>query len=173
MKTNQCILGMAALIAALMVSCGGGSSGNDSTTPLPPVLQATGSISGNAVSARNGAVEIVTTANVVGMSPAVSNGTQPFTLNNVPVGDRVVVRLSAPGHMDQIKVVAVRSGLTTQLRGTLIPLGVSDIVNPSSVVNVTVPGSSAQVNAPANALVRSDNGAAPTGSLTVALTHAR
>jgi sugar lactone lactonase YvrE len=47
---------------------------------------------------------------------------------------------------------------------------VSAIVNPSSLVNVTVPGSSAQVNAPANALVRSDNGAVPTGSLTVALT---
>jgi hypothetical protein len=144
----------------------GGSGGGATSTPTPDQ----GTISGSSVSSSDGSVEIATTATVSGIAAASSTPAQPFTLNNVPISERIVVRLSAPGHVDQIKVVSVRSGVVTYLRSTLVPVGTSATVDPTAAVNVSVPGSTAQVSAPANAFVRADNGAAPSGSLTIAVT---
>jgi hypothetical protein len=160
------------LVRALVVAATlllGACSEDPAESPQPP----TGTISGTAVSTADATVDLNATATVAGLPPATTSASGAnlrFSLSGVPASGRVVVRVSSPGHLDTVKVVAVRPGATTFLRATLVPLGVTANVDTTSAAQVSVPNSTARVDLPANALVRADNGAAPAAPVTVQVT---
>jgi hypothetical protein len=159
-----------ALTLALLGGCSGGSGGGSPTpTPAPPEPATTGAIIGSAVSASDEAVNLGVGASVSGLPAVQSSALQAFTLSNVPVGERVLVRLSAPGHMEQVKVVPVRGAALAALRATLVPVGASTTFDVSLSLSAGIAGSPARLDAPANAFVRADNAAPASGNLTLAL----
>jgi hypothetical protein len=93
-----------------------------------------------------------------------------FQLAGVPASERVVVRVSAPGYVETLAVSAVRTGSVSLARVTLVPVGTTASVDPTSTVTVDATNSPAQLTAAANSFARGDNGAAPSGTLSVRLT---
>jgi hypothetical protein len=121
-------------------------------------------------SAANGSAVAGATATIAGLAPATAAANGSFQLAGVPASERVVVRVRAPGFTETIVVTAVRQGAVTLSRVTLVPVGTTASIDPAAAVTVADAASPARVDAPANAFARADNGAAPTGALTVSLT---
>ena len=169
MRLERPVIRTLAVASLLFLSaCGGG--GGDAGSPPPP---RTGTLEGTAASAGNALVDLDATATIADLPPATSTerGTdRPFSIPNVPESARVIVRVASPGHMDTVRVVAVRAGETTFMRATLLPIGATASVDTASAARITVPGSTAVLDLPANSVVRADNGAAPPAALMVDLT---
>jgi hypothetical protein len=156
-------------IFRVVVSNAAGSATSAAAT-LTVISAGVGTLNGNAVSAANAAVQLAVTATVPDRPAAGPTPTQSFNLSGVPASERIVLRTSAAGHVDQLKIAAVRAGAVSFVRSVLLPVGSSTTLDAAAGGTVTVSGSVAQVVFPANAFERSDNGAAPSGAVTVSAT---
>ena len=122
------------------------------------------------VASAGASAPMAASGSVPGRPAASSTATQSFNIQSVPASERIVLRTSAAGHLDQLKIAAVRAGAVSLVRSVLAPTGASAVLDPASGGTVQVSGSSAQLVFPANAFARTDNGAAPSGSASVTLT---
>jgi hypothetical protein len=154
---------LVAAIGSIAGCSSGGSSGGGTTT----VGAATGTVTGQVVSAANNApVAGATVSTTAGTTTSAADGS--FTVP-APAGDRAVVHVEATGFAEAFPVARVTSGQTTNLGVKLSPTGVSAPVTVATGDTVTVPNSMAQVSIPANGLVPKSGGS-PAGTVNVAVT---
>lgn len=154
------------LVAAigLIAGCSGGGSSGEGTTA---VGAATGTVTGQVASAVNSApVAGATVSTQAGTTTSAADGS--FTVA-AGTGDRMVVHVEATGFAEAFPVARVTAGQTTNLGVRLLPTGVITPVTITTGGVVAVPGSTAQVDIPANGLVPKNGGAAA-GTVNVALT---
>lgn len=129
-----------------------------------------GTLNGIGVSSADASVWMPVTASVPGRPAATSTALQSFNLQSVPASERVILRTAAPGHVDQVKVAAVRAGAVSFVRATLWAAAAATALDPAAGGTVAVAGSAAQLVLPAGALRRTDNGALPSGAAAVVAT---
>jgi hypothetical protein len=153
----------------VVVSNGAGSVTSGAATLTVTSTGSVGTLNGILVAAGAGAW-LAGSASVPGRPVALATATQSFNIPSVPASERIVLRTSATGHLDQLKIAAVRAGAVSLVRSVLTPIGASAVLNPASGGTVQVAGSSAQLVFGANVFTRVDNGAAPSGNVTVMLT---
>ncbi len=162
------VIPIAAFVFSILLSgCGGGGDSNETTTATPPPVVSVGSISGKAVDAVTGVA--VAGANVTsGASSTTSDGTGNFTLGNVSVGDRVVVRASARNYAPNFETTTVSAASAGRVQIALLPQGSITSVNGATGGTATIAGSVAQAVLPANSVVQGD-GSAYAGAVAVQL----
>ncbi len=159
---NRLLQFMCALPLLFVLAACGGDGGEAPATSVQ-----TGTVSGQVVSAsNNAAVAGATVTTTAGSATTAANGS--FTVA-APVGDRAVVHIEATGFAEAFPVARVSDGQTTPLRVRLLATGATSAVTVSTGGTVTVPGSTARVDLPANGLVPK-NGGTPAGTVNVALT---
>jgi hypothetical protein len=148
------------------------SNGNGTATSSAAVLSvsaaATGTLNGIGVSAANAGVWMAVTASVPGRPAATSTPTQSFNIPSVPASEHIVLRTAAAGHLEQLKIAAVRAGAVSLVRSTLWPIGTTTVLD--AAAGGTAADSTAQVVFPANAFQRTADGAAPSGAVSVTVT---
>jgi Immunoglobulin I-set domain len=157
-------------VFSVVVSNAAGNVTSATATLTITTVAGVGSLNGLVASAADGAPVAGARAAVLSGPAGIADANGAFTFPRVAANDRVVVRVSAPGFVDTLRAIGVRPGAVTNTRVTLLPVGSTATVNPTSAVTVTVPNSPARVTAAANSFVRADNGTAPNGTLTVQLT---
>jgi len=154
---------MCALPLVFALAACGGDGGEAPSTTVPP----TGTVSGQVVSAANGLpVAGATVSTTAGSTTSAANGS--FTIP-AGVGDRTVVHVEKTGFAEAFPVARVTTGQTTPLGVRLLATGATSAVTVSTGGTVTVPGSTARVDLPANGLVPKNGGTAA-GTVNVALT---
>ncbi len=156
---------MVALGASLILAACGGDGSNP---PPPPPASSVGAVSGTVSSA----VDSSPIAGAIvsnGAARATTGADGTFSLADVAVSPRTVVRISATGFGEGLQVTSVVADTTSTIAAQLYPVGASTTASAATAINLTVPGSPASVSLPANGLVRAD-GTPATGNVTVALT---
>ena len=167
-----------------LTACGGGGSsdngsgggagtgtgtgtGNGSGT-TPPAT--TGSIAGTVKrSSDDGPIPNATVSiNGTALS-ATTDGNGNFTLVNAPPNDRAIVRVTATGFAETLKIVDVDANATASVSAQLRPVGATVNVAGNADLMVAVPDSPAMVSIPANSLVDA-SGAAYAGAVVASLT---
>lgn len=129
-----------------------------------------GTLNGIGVSAGDASVWLPVTATVPGRPAATSTVSQSFNLQSVAASERVILRNAAAGHVDQVKVVAVRAGAVTFVRSTLWPAAAASTLDPAAGGTVGVAGTAGRLVLPAAALRRAADGAAPSGNAAIVAT---
>lgn len=157
-------------VFTVVVRNGAGSVTSANATLSVAAPTGSGTLNGLVYDAANGSAIAGATATIAGRPAATSAANGTFQLAGVPAGERIVLRVSAPGYAETLRVVAVRQGAVTLERVFLQAVGASVSIDPTAAVEVAPAGTTMRMTAPANAFVRADNGAAPTGNLTVELT---
>ncbi|WKB53244.1 hypothetical protein [Eleftheria terrae] len=153
----------AALVLAL-AACGGGGGGGDDGGEKP----ATASVSGLAVASDTSAALTdarVTTEGVDVRTDA--NGR--FTVDGVPAGGRRVFKVEKAGYADGFLALDLSAGQRSRGEVRLVRVGASATIDAGQPGVVTMPGSTARVDLPANSL-EVVGGGAPRGRVTVDLT---
>ena len=92
-----------------------------------------------------------------------------FAINDVVFGTDLVVNISKTGYVSGSKVVNLYIGGISRIDVALLPLASTVTFNPGTATTLTVPGSPAQVNLPANALMTA-SGSLPVGLVTAQIT---
>ncbi|HXF44674.1 MAG TPA: immunoglobulin domain-containing protein [Burkholderiaceae bacterium] len=157
-------------VFSVVVRNGAGSATSANATLTVAAPTGSGTLNGLVYSATTGAAIAGATVTIAGLPATSSAANGTFQLAGVPASERVVLRVSAPGFAETIRVAAVRQGAVTLERVFLQPVGASAAIDPTAAVDVAPAGTTMRVTAPANAFVRADTGAAPSGNLTVELT---
>lgn len=129
-----------------------------------------GTLNGIGVSTADASVWLPVTASVPGRPAATSTVSQSFNLQGVPASERVILRTTAAGHVDQVKVAAVRAGAVSFVRATLWTAAAASAFDAAAGGTVGVAGTAGQLVLPAAALRRTDNGALPTGAAAIVAT---
>lgn len=171
-----------AATAILLTSCGGsglntnGTSGTDGTLPLgvPIALPSAvpGTISGVVSNASTGTGVSGVQVTAGGVT-ATTNASGIYTLSGVTPAASVLVTFDMAGYAPQARTT---EAFTTASDAVLIsvpivPVASSQTFDPTVLQTLTVPGSTAQVDLPANALVTASGAAAPApGNVTVLMT---
>lgn len=161
----------------------GGPGGNDPGTNPPgtnppgtnppstnPPAQANAKVSGRVTNAADGAGVGQVTVSAGGVSATTAaDGT--YTLEGVTNASSVLLSYSKTGFAPQSRATAAleASGATTVVNVPMLPVAFTDTFDPTAPRDLAVPGSTAMVKLPANALRRADGGA-PTGMVTGRLT---
>ena len=148
------------LIAGVLTGCGQGN-GPVVEPPLP-----NGAITGQVVGGANNAP--LAGAAVRTSAGAVTTGSDGKFSVPAPAGDRTLVQIEADDFADAFRVTRVRSGQTTVLGITLVPVSISATVGVASGGTVADPNSTARVVIPADGLVP-QGGKAAAGDVTVKL----
>ena len=171
MKTRTSIrtLVSSVLLFSLTACFDGGGGGGGSTSPTQLAPASTGEITGQVLNGANG--QAVAAASVsAGGQTTTTAADGSYTLQNVTVGDRVVVSVSGAGFADQSKIVRLSSqDPNASLPVSMLPIGLTQTFNPDAPQTLTVTGSPASVELAASSLVQGD-GSAPSGNVTVNLT---
>lgn len=142
---------------------GAEGSGSDAVTiTATAVAGASGSVSGRVLNTVDGAPISGATVRVGGLT-AISGDDGSFLIANVPAGARQTVEVEAAGFEDSFRIASVVGGEEVAVSVQAVPVGTSDVIDPSAGGDVTLPGSTAQVSFPANAIDA-------TGPVTVTLT---
>ncbi|MFZ5502324.1 MAG: Ig-like domain-containing protein [Pseudomonadota bacterium] len=160
--------GIKVLVPALFVlvsACGGGND-TDDRQPIP-TSTTTGTVSGRIISAVSGE-GVANAAISVGSATTTTAADGSYTLT-VEAGERVILRIDAPGFAETIQVARVLAGQATSLGARLLPTAVTMPINVAAGGTVAVPNSSAQIILPANGLVPRARDSA-SGTVNVALT---
>lgn len=89
-----------------------------------------------------------------------------FLLEDVSVSHQTLVRVTAAGYARTTLVTNTVHGLTAEVTARLLPVGATTTINPAAGGSLAQPGSTADADLPANALVDADGNAVTT---TVAL----
>jgi len=147
-----------------LAGCGGGS--DSPPAPPPPSL---GTVAGAVVASTDSAA-IAGAKVTAGALSATAGADGKFTLANVPVGDRVLLKIEAAGYLDGLVAVPVVANQAARAAARLVRAGAETTINAAQASVVTAAGSSAQVALPANGLVIAGTANAPSGAVTVRVT---
>lgn len=93
-----------------------------------------------------------------------------FTLQGVTPSERALVKAEAAGHGPNSAFVALPADGTAEVNVRLIKLAPATTFDAATAATLTTPGSNAQVQLPAAALVDATTGTAATGTITASLT---
>jgi uncharacterized protein YfaP (DUF2135 family) len=155
---------ISALLGAwLLVSCGGGGSGE-----TPPAT-ATSTINGKAVDASTG-LGIAGVRVAAGTATATTDATGTFALTGAPVGSRVTVLFTSDSYAEGARIASTSaSAATNNVQARLLRAGAAVDVPVTTGGTATLAGSPAQVVLGANSVQRAD-GSLPTGNIKVSMT---
>jgi hypothetical protein len=158
------------LLFFVISACGGGG-GDDAATPglTPTPASIVGSIKGTAF-ATDTAAPLANVKVSVGDIATTTANDGSFTLNNVPVAERVVVKFEAADYAPAFSAVAVVDQQTSSTQGLLNKVGATSTFAANTANTITVPGSPAQVALVADSIVNAATGAAPSGAITIKIT---
>jgi len=134
-------------------------------TVVVPTITA---LTGRAVDAATGLGVGGATVTAAGLS-TVTDSTGAFLLSGVTPAARVTVMFSAPTHAETARIASVTAGSSTDVQARMVRVGSTTDVTISSGGAVTLAGSPAQVDLPANGVQRAD-GTLPTGTMRVRMT---
>ena len=151
-----------------LVGCGGGGS-DGSSSPPPQPQPSTGSVRGLVVSSDTGSPLANATVETGGKR-ATTDANGVFTLSDLAVTTRAVLAVRADGYGKGFGVAEVLANTTTPVSVRLALASPPQTFAANAAAMLTAPGSAAQVQLPADALVVASTGAAATGSLTARIT---
>ena len=155
--------GLGLLTAFSLLACDGGG-GDASSTPTTPAT----AVAGKALDESTGLGIAGVTVRVGSLSTTTA-ADGSFTLSGLTAGSRVTVVFESTAYAEGARVANVVADSTTDVQARLIPVGISTSVAVATGGSVSVPGSTARVDLPANGVQRAD-GSIPTGNITVRLT---
>lgn len=165
MKT---LLNWVAALASVCAITACGGSGDAPAVPPPAPTGAT--LQGQVLSAADDA-PLAGVRVSAGGKTAQSAADGRFTLAGVAPGSRVIVQAERDGYVDAFAAVAVEASASAPAPMLkLQPAAAAQTIDPAQPATVSTPGSSAQVQLPANALVVRDGGAAVNGPVSARLT---
>lgn len=159
---------VALLALPLMLLQGCGSSDAPATDPPPPPAP-TATLQGRLASALDGSAIAGATVSAGGRS-ATTGADGRWRLEGLPPADRQLLRVSAAGFADGLLALPAPAGEGGSTEWPLLAAGSAVAIDPTQPATVEDSGTGARLAAPANAFVRAEGGAAPTGGLTVRLT---
>jgi Immunoglobulin domain len=158
------------LLLSVLSACGGGGGGDAATPgPTPTPAPVVGSIKGTAF-ATDTAAPLANTKVSVGDIATTTANDGSFTLNNVPVAERAVVKFEATDYAPAFSAVAVVDKQTSTTQGLLNKVGATSTFAANTASTITVPNSPAQVALVADSIVNAATGAAPSGAITAKIT---
>jgi len=178
-------IAVAAVAVALAVAACGGGSGSSGFAFLPPgqnggdpgdpggpgtPVRKDAKVTGRVTNALDGAgiAQVKVTAD--GIS-AMTGDDGSYALEGITNGTSVLLSYEKSGFAPQSRTTAALAAAeaSTVINIPMLPVAFSDTFNPALARDIAVPGSTAMVRLPANALRRAD-GSAPTGQATGRLT---
>lgn len=174
MKTSQKILCLSLVCTAVLVACGGGGDSITPTAATPvavvPVVVATDPVTGRVTNAQTGAGLAGVTVSVGSVS-ATTGADGSYRLAGLALGTPVVLAFTSTGFSAQSRSLDALTAETAAqvVNVPLLPVAFTETFDPTVARTSTVPGSTAQVQLPANAL-RTATGAMPVGQVTARLT---
>ncbi|MEC9405650.1 MAG: astroprincin family protein [Pseudomonadota bacterium] len=113
---------------------------DDETDPATAVGTVVGTISDTTSGA------LVPSAQVrIGDVATATDANGEFQLDDVPVGERVMMDVSAAGYETNMRVLDVLEGQTVMVSASLLPVGTMEMVDPAAGGDVSIAGSSAMV----------------------------
>ena len=113
---------------------------DDETDPATAVGSVVGTISDTTTGA------LIPSAQVrIGDVTGATDANGEYQLNNVPVGERVMLDVSAAGYETNMRVVDILEGQTSMVSASLLPVGTMEMVDPAAGGNVSIAGSTAMV----------------------------
>lgn len=162
---RSCSMALLALfvlaMAAGLTACGGGSG--DTTT------SGKGSVTGRVLASTDSAPVAGATVSI-GSASTQTAADGSFTLADVPVSDRAMVRVHATGYVDALVPTPVAKDATRRTVARLVAEKAAVSFNADQAGVVTAAGSSARVDLPAGSLVNAATGAAASGVVSASVT---
>lgn len=157
-------------VSILLCACGGSGGDPSAQTPAPnsPVVVQPARLLGGVSDAKTGAALVGVEVRVGTLSTqTIANGSYELGVGT----GQLIVSFTKPGYAVQTKVTTdlVRQGDSSYLNVPLLPYAASQVLSGTAAQTVTVPGSTASVALPVDAMRRAD-GSAPQGAVTVNLT---
>jgi len=161
---RSCSMALLALfvlaMAAGLSACGGGS---DTTTSEK------GSVAGRVLKSADSAPVAGATVSIGSMSTqTAADGS--FTLADVPVSERAMVRVHANGYVDALVATPVAKDATRRTVARLVAEAAAVSFDAAQAGVLTAAGSSARVELPAGSLVNAATGAAASGNVSASVT---
>lgn len=154
-----------ACLTAMLAACGADTDkALEDFAYVPPPAHLAGRVS-----------DALTSDPIVGASIRVDDMTATtdaegrFLLEDVSVSHETLVRVTAAGYARTTLVTNTVHGLTAEVTARLLPVGATTTINPAAGGSLAQPGSTADADLPANALVDAD-GNAVTATVTLELT---
>ncbi len=158
---------MALLALQVTVLQGCNSSGSAPAEPPPPPPAAT--LQGRLANAADGSAIAGATVSGGGRS-ATSGADGRWRIEGLTPADRQVLRVRAAGFADGLLALPAPAGEGGSGEWPLLAAGNAVAIDPTQPATVEDTATGARLVAPANAFVRAEGGAAPSGSLSVRLT---
>jgi hypothetical protein len=163
---RSCSMALLALLvlamAAGLSACGGGSSGDTTTSGK-------GSVAGRVLASTDSAPVAGATVSI-GSASTQTAADGSFTLADVPVSERAMVRVHATGYVDALVPTPVAKDATRRAVARLVAEKAAVSFNADQAGTVTAAGSSARVDLPAGSLVNPATGAAASGVVSASVT---
>ena len=177
MKSSKKLLCLSLVCGAVLTACGGGSDSTSSSgNPVAvapvvvPIVVAADPVTGRVTNAQTGAGLAGVTVSV-GSVTATTTADGSYRLAGLALGSPVVLAFASTGFAAQSRSLPALTAETAAqvVNVPLLPVAFTETFDPTVARTSIVPGSTAQVQLPANAL-RTASGAMPVGPVTVRLT---
>lgn len=179
MKTSQKFLCLSLVCSAVLAACGGGSdttttgtppAASNPVVPVVPVVVAADPVTGRVTNAQTG-VGLAGITVSVGSVTATTGADGAYSLAGLALGSPVVLSFTGTGFSAQSRSLNALTAETAAqvVNVPLLPVAFTETFDPTVARTSIVPGSTAQVQLPANAL-RTASGAMPVGLVTARLT---
>jgi Carboxypeptidase regulatory-like domain/Immunoglobulin I-set domain len=94
-----------------------------------------------------------------------------FTLTGLAASERLPVQVEAAGHGNNVAIVQLPANSAATIRVRLLKLATAQVFNAETGAMLTLPGSTAQAQVPANSLVDALTGAPVAGPVTASVTN--
>lgn len=150
--------------AFLLTACGGGEddknnppAGGASVTGLVVDMDTDAPVANARISAGGRSVQ--------------SQADGRFTLTGLAASERLPVQVEAAGHGSNVAIVKLPTNSTATVRVRLLRLAPTQVFNAETGATLTLPGSTAQAQVPANSLVDALTGAPVVGPVTASVTN--
>lgn len=171
-QTVSPLLGcLLASFLGMMVACGGGSStnGSDLPSPLPSSLPSSDKVVVYGTVKNYQSNRGIVGAQVTdGLATATTDATGAFSLSVIP-GERKQLTVTAAGFAETQIIASLQTNRNNYVNALLLPSTITSISDLDSETTIGVPGTSAQVVLPENALVTMSGGM-PVFPITASLT---
>ena len=152
-------------VLATLVGCGGG---NEARTPPPAAPSGAGAVEGVVLASRDSQPVVGATVSAAGRT-ATTDAEGRFRLEDVATGS-TAVRVRAPEFVEGTVPVDVSAGQTARAQARLVRESAATALDAQAAVTISVPGSAAAMDLPADSLVVAATGAAASGQVTARLT---
>jgi hypothetical protein len=148
--------------------CQSSAPSNCANATASVVVQASGSVSGRAIDAAT-ALGVPAVRVSIGAQSTTTDANGAFTLNGVPVANRVTVNFIADTHAETAGITSISVSRSANLQVRMIKVGATVDLPVANGGTVTMAGSPAQVVLPA-AAVQAADGTLPSGNMRVRIT---